>query len=85
MRYIKNKYAYLLTTIISDRIGAECSLEFVSKELLEASDQKGIQNGETKLAALIEKLIEQNRMDDVKQVTQDEAYRRKLYQEFQII
>ncbi len=46
--------------------------------------EQGIPQGEEKLSRLIEKLITDNRQQDVLQVTQDKKYREKLYEEYRI-
>lgn len=45
----------------------------------------GFTQGEEKLSRLIEKLITDNRPQDVLKVTQDKEFRRKLYEEYSII
>lgn len=44
----------------------------------------GFQEGEAKLSSLITLLMEQNRLDDVKRVTSDLAYRRELYEKYNL-
>ena len=44
----------------------------------------GEQKGENLLAALLEKLFSQNRIEDAKRCTTDKEYREKLYKEFQL-
>ena len=54
-------------------------------EIGEAQGEKrGIEIGEKRMACLLEKLAEQNRMEDIMQATKDATYREKLYQELQI-
>lgn len=44
--------------------------------------QKGIAQGEDKILFLMRYLLSNNRMDDIKRVTEDNAYRSKLLEEF---
>ena len=45
---------------------------------------KGENRGENKMALLMEKLFDQNRIDDAKRASKDEAYRAYLMKEFGI-
>ena len=45
---------------------------------------KGLAEGETRLAKLVQTLIQDNRMDDLTKVLSDSAYRNKLYQQYNI-
>jgi len=47
--------------------------------------QKGIAQGEDKILSLMRYLISNNRMDDIKRVTEDDAYRSKLLEEVSFI
>ena len=47
--------------------------------------QKGIQKGELRLASLIEKLLQSNRMEDLQKVVSNKGYRNRLYEEFGIL
>lgn len=49
-------------------------------EVLDKVENKG----ENKMASLIKMLFDQNRIDDIKRVSEDEAYRAKLMEEFGI-
>lgn len=44
--------------------------------------QKGIQQGESRYAALNEKLIQSGRMDDLCKAVHSRKYRNQLYKEF---
>ena len=44
--------------------------------------EEGMERGENRLALLIGRLLEAGRMDDLKRVSYDEAYREKLLKEF---
>lgn len=54
------------------------------QENIEKGIEKGIGQGEEKLSLLIEKLLQENRLEDVRKVTQNKEYREKLYQEYGI-
>ena len=45
---------------------------------------KGKSRGENKMALLVKKLLDQNRIDDVKRASEDEVYRDQLIKEFGI-
>ncbi|MBC5658760.1 hypothetical protein H8S44_03100 [Anaerosacchariphilus sp. NSJ-68] len=45
---------------------------------------EGISQGISRLSALIIKLLDSNRIDDVKRVTEDPAYRDALFAEFNL-
>ena len=44
--------------------------------------EKGLEQGQNRLAVLIGRLLEAGRIDDLKRVSYDEAYREKLLKEF---
>ena len=44
-----------------------------------------MQQGELRLASLIEKLLQSNRMDDLQKVVSNKGYRNQLYEEFDIL
>ncbi len=45
----------------------------------------GIDKGVDKLALLMEKLLDQNRFDDVKKVSKDKEYRTQLLKQFALL
>ena len=49
---------------------------------IEQGIQKGLEQGKNHLALLVGRLLEAGRMDDLKRVSYDEAYREKLLKEF---
>ncbi len=67
-----------------EKQGLEQGLERGLEQGLEQGLAQGIPQGEEKLSRLIEKLITDNRQQDVLQVTQDKKYREKLYEEYRI-
>ena len=57
-------------------------LEKYRKKAVEEGMEKGIEKGQNRLALLVGRLLETGRMDDLKRVSYDEAYREKLLKEF---
>ena len=53
------------------------------KRGIERGMKRGIERGETAVTDLMQKLIKENRMDDLKRIATDTAYRKKLMQEMQ--
>ena len=64
--------------IQSDVLSHRVSSEKYRKKAVE----EGMERGENRLALLIGRLLEAGRMDDLKRVSYDEAYREKLLKEF---
>ena len=52
------------------------------EEGMEKGIEKGIEQGQNRLALLVGQLLNAGRMDDLKRVSYDEAYREKLLKEF---
>lgn len=50
-------------------------------KVLELESDKLIERGENSVTALTKKLLEENRMDDLRRITVDKAYRKKLLKE----
>ena len=59
-------------------------LEYEAKTIRREGIEQGIEQGEDKLSRLIAKLMENERSQDIIRVTQDKAYRNKLYKEYLI-
>ena len=57
-------------------------LEKYRKKAVEEGMEKGFEQGKNHLALLVGRLLEAGRMDDLKRVSYDEAYREKLLKEF---
>ena len=57
-------------------------LERYRKKAVEEGMEKGFEQGKNHLALLVGRLLEAGRMDDLKRVSYDEAYREKLLKEF---
>ena len=79
-------------TELYERLGRDpemCSAfkELFKDEIMEAErkgERRGEQQGQLKLGALILKLLEQGRTDDIKRASEDEIYRERLYAEFRM-
>lgn len=54
------------------------------EEGIDIGEKRGEKKGEDKLNKLYTLLIEQKRMEDLKKATEDEAFRKQLYQEFEL-
>ena len=59
-------------------------LDKVENRGIEKGIVKGESRGENKMALLVKKLLDQNRIDDVKRASEDEVYRDQLIKEFGI-
>ena len=57
-------------------------LEKYRKKAVEEGIEKGMEKGQNRLALLVGRLLEAGRMDDLKRISYDEAYREKLLKEF---
>ena len=57
-------------------------LEKYRKKAVEEGIEKGMQQGQNRLALLVGQLLNAGRMDDLKRVSYDEVYREKLLKEF---
>ena len=55
------------------------------KEALDEGRQEGREEGIDEMALLIEKLVDQNRFEDVKKVSKDKEYRMQLLKQFALI
>ncbi len=53
-------------------------------EVLDRVENKGMEKGEDMVTLLVKKLLDSGRLDDVKRITEDKEYRRKLLQELSI-
>ena len=62
--------------------GMEKGMEKGIEKGIEQGIQKGLEQGKNHLALLVGRLLEAGRMDDLKRVSYDEAYREKLLKEF---
>ena len=57
--------------------------ELFKDEILEA-ERNGERQGQEKLGALIVKLLEQGRNEDIRRASTDEDYRERLFAEYQM-
>ena len=75
-------------TMMDTLFNQERVTEIHEKNLMWESYNNGVDDGksqgENKLSALINYLIDAGRNDEIKKVTSDAEYRRKLYEEFGI-
>ena len=62
--------------------GLEKGLEQGLQQGLQKGLEKGLEKGQNRLALLVGQLLNAGRMDDLKRVSYDEAYREKLLKEF---
>lgn len=56
----------------------------IKREAHAEGKAEGLAEGESKLAALLSKLISQNRIADIEKASSDSSYREKLYEEFSL-
>ena len=57
----------------------------VIDKIVERGIAKGREEGIDEMALLIEKLVDQNRFEDVKKVSKDKEYRMQLLKQFALI
>ena len=57
----------------------------VIDKIVERGIAKGREEGINEMALLIEKLVDQNRFEDVKKVSKDKEYRMQLLKQFALI
>lgn len=62
--------------------GIQQGLEQGLEKGLQQGLEKGLEKGQNRLALLVGQLLNAGRMDDLKRVSYDEAYREKLLKEF---
>ena len=62
--------------------GMEKGIEQGMQQGLQKGIEKGLEKGQNRLALLVGHLLNAGRMDDLKRVSYDEAYREKLLKEF---
>ena len=58
-------------------------LELESDRLIKKGEQIGLERGETAVTNLMKKLVDEDRIDDLKRIASDAEYRRKLMREMQ--
>ena len=53
----------------------------IGQMLLDEGMEKGLARGESLMAALSRKLLDENRLDDLRRASEDKAFRKKLMKE----
>lgn len=71
-----------------NRFEDSCNIEMERREttmceVLDRIENRGIQKGEETILALISYLLSNNRNEDIKRMTEDAVYRKKLLAEIQ--
>ena len=56
-------------------------LELESDRLIKKGEQIGLERGEAVVTNLVKKLVDEDRIDDLKRIARDTEYRRKLMRE----
>ena len=59
-------------------------LELESDRLIKKGEQIGLERGEAAVTNLVKKLVDEDRIDDLKRIASDTEYRRKLMREMQV-
>lgn len=78
---LKRDYDISMTDQFEREVFEMCNL---SEGILERGIEQGMQRGLDLMNALYGKLIEDNRIEDIKRATQDVEYQRQLMQEYRI-
>ena len=52
------------------------------EHLLEVREKQGLEQGKEQLASLVQKLLADNRLDDIQRLTEDPEYREQLLKEY---
>lgn len=82
---IEKEYDIPLEGDFERSVNVMCNLsEAVWAEGMEKGMEKGVEKGQEKLAELIRLLINSDRIDDVKLVTEDKNYREQLLKEYHL-
>ena len=80
-----DRYMEMLTALTEEEKKGEITMCELLDKYENRGIQKGLQQGELRLASLIEKLLQSNRMEDLRKVVDDKKYRNRLYEEFGIL
>ena len=67
---------------LSEIMGGQV-LELESDRLIKKGEQIGLERGEAAVTNLVKKLVDEDRIDDLKRIASDTEYRRKLMREMQ--
>lgn len=82
---LKRDYDISMTDQFEREVFEMCNLsEGILERGIEQGMQQGMQRGLDLMNALYGKLIEDNRIEDIKRATQDVEYQRQLMQEYRI-
>lgn len=76
-----DRYIEMMTALTEEEKKGEITM----CELLDKYENRGIQQGELRLASLIEKLLQSNRLEDLQKVVSNKNYRNLLYEELGIL
>ena len=80
-----DRYIEMLTALTEEEKKGEITMCELLDKYEKRGMQKGVRQGELRLASLIEKLLPSNRMEDIKKVVSDKRYRKRLYEELGIL
>lgn len=80
-KILNSKYGIRTTTEMKEGMRQMCNL---SDRIEEMGIEKGKQQGESCFAALAEKLLKDNRTEDLLKATNDKSFRETLYREYGI-
>ena len=80
-----NRYIKMLVSLTEEEKKGDITMCELLDKYENRGIQKGMKQGELRFASLIEKLLQLDRMDDLKKVTNNKRYRNQLYKEFGIL
>lgn len=78
--FLERRRSEVVCSILTE-YDEEKVLAQIGQEHYEDGVEQGIEQGEQRFASLTEKLMEENRYDDLSRATKDKAFREELYQE----
>lgn len=79
-------YVDILPAVKAAKQRGECvTMCWVAQELIEKGEKQGKKQGEELMATLIQRLLADGRTEDVQRAASNEQYRKKLYQEYDLI
>lgn len=76
------RYRAEVLGMLLEEIDMDAYERTIMEEAREDGMEEGMEQGTDRAAALVGKLLELNRMEDLRQMTTDRGYREKLFQEF---
>lgn len=80
-----NRYIEMLMALTEKEKKGEITMCELLDKYEKQGMQKGMQQGELRFALLIEKLLQSNRMDDLRKVVNNKRYRNQLCKEFGVL